>query len=47
MKQFTNLAKRKNTINEQQSGLLTEQNGIKQQIQNFEQLRGTITVSTK
>ncbi|KIK94054.1 hypothetical protein PAXRUDRAFT_478960 [Paxillus rubicundulus Ve08.2h10] len=43
MKQFTDLAKRKALINEQQSGLLTEQNGVKQQIQNFEQLRGTIT----
>ncbi|KAF9241146.1 P-loop containing nucleoside triphosphate hydrolase protein [Melanogaster broomeanus] len=43
MQQFTDLAKRKATINEQQNTLLTESNGVKQQIQNFEQLRGAIT----
>ncbi|KAF9221585.1 P-loop containing nucleoside triphosphate hydrolase protein [Gyrodon lividus] len=42
MEQFTDLTKRKTTINEQQNALLTELNGVKQQIQNFEQLRGAI-----
>lgn len=46
LEQFADLAQRKAIVDEQQAVLLTEMNGIKQQIQNFEQHRGEIMVST-
>lgn len=46
LEQYADLAARKAVIDEQQAALLTEMKGIKEQIQNFEQHRSGIMVST-
>lgn len=47
LEQYTDLAARKAVIDEQQATLLRELKGIKEQIQNFEQHRSGIMVSTR
>lgn len=47
LEQYTDLAARKAVIDQQQATLLTEMKGIKEQIQNFEQHRSGIMVSTR
>lgn len=46
LEQYADLAARKAVVDEQQTSLLKELNGIKEQIRNFEQHRSEIMVST-